>query len=1199
MELHHFNVSKAPLEGMNLVEASAGTGKTWAITSLYLRLVLEQKLPLSQILVVTYTRAATHELRNRIYHRLQTALVAFELGSNSSDVVINTLLRQFPNHKEVISCLRHALASLDESVILTIHGFCDSVLKDCAFEGAMPFESEVIVDETNNLTEVLNDFWRQNIYSSDRLWVSWLKSNGISQADDLVQNFKGLTGRPYLNFESLNQIPNLAPYESNLHTIYKTTTNLWCSYREEIVKILEDDASLNRVVYRKTSLCKWFGDMDRLLSVKNPDFNLYDKFERFSRFQQSFINSAVNANTDAPQHIFFETCDELAQCFALLSDVYEKKYPVWQRACYDFANDELPRLQAQQQKLSYDRMLVNLHTALLGSQGTDFVKRLRQAYKAVLLDEFQDTDPIQYEIFRTIYAGTGQPVFMVGDPKQAIYSFRGADVFTYLNAREGVGRIYTLDENHRSVPGLVQGINTLFSKRQNSSAFLFDAIEFNSAVAVAEVPEVSQDPLGLEPLIIWPLLRTGQEKPLAKYNAEAICTQAVAAEIVRLLGAPAKLGDHLLRPSDIAVLVTSHDEARKVEDVLQDVDVPAVRVVQESIYETEDALELERVLAAVAQPNSLSLVRAALLTDVFGYSVRELSAVTEIDPFWDDLSERLHRYHERWRRAGFMQMFRELTSTENTFQRLLDASDGERRITNLLHLAEKIHTEYSHSCDPLRVLMWFSTMRDHPPTGDDDALLRLESDQDRVRIMTLHASKGLQFPVVFLPFSWRGGLRAGRYVDYCIFHQSEPPYSATVDFGSDRMSENIVRAHEEELAERLRLLYVGLTRAQSRCYLAWGAVNDAGTSPLAWLLHRPQEYSSTDNVAALATNFCSISDNDLIRTLYDIKKQASDKISISQPPELNGNLAYSYAMPQGPFRSRQSVRQEKRSWQVDSFSSLTRHQHKDNIDLPDRDDRDSFPRDSDINNIDGIFAFPKGARAGTCLHQILEEIDFTVKDVSVRKATVVRILRSHGFDMHWVDIIDNMIGNVLSTSLGIHDSFTMSEVARSQRIDEMEFYYPVSKLHSTSLRKVLDDRGFSANGVLASALAGIDFDINDGYIHGYIDLVFKAKGQYWLVDYKSTYLGNQLEDYRDVMLQSAMIREHYNLQYLLYTVAVHRFLSQRMVNYEYDTHFGGIYYLFLRGMEPTRPGSGVFFDRPSRELVESIDKLFTAQSKAI
>ena len=323
MERHRFNVIKAPLEGMNLVEAAAGTGKTWAITSLYLRLVLEQKLVLSEILVVTYTRAATHELKQRIHQRLQDALLAFELGTSSDDVVINALLRQFPNHQEAISCLRHALASLDESVILTIHGFCDSALKNGAFEGAMPFEPEILIDDTTNLTEVFNDFWRQNIYSADRLWVSWLKSIGVSQADDLVETFKGLTGRPYLTFESLNDAPDLAPYERNLRTTLEIVIDLWRTDREAITNIFETDPILNRAGYRITSLPKWFGDMDRLLAVEDPDFALYGKFDRFSRFQQSFINTATNANAQAPKHDFFEVCDELAECFQALSDAYE------------------------------------------------------------------------------------------------------------------------------------------------------------------------------------------------------------------------------------------------------------------------------------------------------------------------------------------------------------------------------------------------------------------------------------------------------------------------------------------------------------------------------------------------------------------------------------------------------------------------------------------------------------------------------------------------------------------------------------------------------------------------------------------------------------------------------------------------------------------------------------------------------------
>ncbi len=1174
---------------MNLVEAAAGTGKTWAITSIYLRLLLEHHLTVANVLVVTYTRAATRELRGRIRERLRQALDAFESGLVNDDPVLQAQLENCGDHTQAAGDLRRALADFDEAAIFTIHGFCQRVLADSAFESAMPFESELLVDESEVLAEVINDFWRREIYPAGRLWVSWLQNRGVSTPDDLLDMLTNLTGRPYLKIEPLPEPARRTPLEDALQETFENVVGLWGAERATVATILKTDPGLNRRSYPPRRVPEWVGQMDLLLAGGTLDFHQWKACKAFTRFQASFLgsNKALRKDATAPRHRFFHACDELAERCKGLERVYESHYATWRRNLFDYVANELPRRKAERHQLSYDDLLVNLQTALLAPGGNVLAERLRCDYAAVLLDEFQDTDPVQYEIFRTIYADTEQPVFMVGDPKQAIYSFRGADIFAYLGARADAACKYTLDRNHRSVPGLVNAVNALFRRRQNSSAFLFDDIHFNPAVASAEVSELSEHNKDVAPLVIWPILRQSSDKPVPKYRATDTCAEAVAAETVRLLSMPAKLGDRPLAPSDIAILVRTHHEGRAVEEALRDVQVPTVRLAQESVYATEEAMELERVLVAVAQPAREPLVRAALLTDLLGYDVDDISSLSQGGQPWDDRLETFHRYHERWRDAGFMCMFRDLAATEGIFQRLLGYAQGERRVTNLLHLAERIEAVFGRHHDMPAVLKWFSAVRDRPPPGDEESLLRLESDQDRVRIATLHASKGLQFPVVFLPFAWGGGLRTPRREQF-IFHSAGQPHQATVDFGSAKFEEHLSQACNEELAENLRLLYVGLTRAQSRCYIAWGAVNEAGTSALAWLLHRPLRDPAVDDSDALASHFSSLTDNDLMAALEHLSALAPGHITVDELPIVDTESSHSGTTRIGKLMARDAQRRVTQTWQLTSFSALTTGH---DTDLPDHDVRMIGTTPVDDESPTGIFAFPRGARTGTCLHQIFEEIDFAPTKDKARQATVKRVLEAHGFASNWVDVIDTMLEKVLRTPLDGAGSLCLSQIKRSRRVDEMAFYFPLLELRATDLRRLLSKHNFGGSNVTPEGIAQIDFKPVSGFMHGYIDLVFETDGRFFLADYKSNHLGNHFEDYRPEVLEAVMVRQQYTLQYLVYTLAVHRFLGQRVVGYDYDRHFGGVYYLFLRGMDPARAGNGVFFDRPSRKLVEAVNAL--------
>ena len=700
---------------MNLVEAAAGTGKTRTIAALYLRTVVQTEIQVRNILVVTYTHAATRELRERVRELLLQAVGVFQHADTGEDEVLNHLAAIHPDPDLALNRLRRAIADFDEAAIFTIHGFCQRVLAENAFEGGQPFESELLTDERQIVCEVVDDFWRRNIYPAGVLWVDWLKANGVDHPETLLNGLTSITGKPYLRIASLTEPQSSKVLEHELQRCFQKLVDDWSAQRDSVEKILLEDVRLNRNRYRASSVADWIIQMDQLLKCSRPDFLALRQFTRFDRFQASVISEhgSLKKGQVPPTHPFFKSCDDFAACLENLETNYQQRYRVFQRELYQYVVSELPLRKVERGVLGYDDLLTRLQTALRSPHSDSLVEKLRSDYRVALIDEFQDTDPVQYDIFRKIYHGSDCPVFLVGDPKQAIYSFRGADVFAYLSARQDATKQFSLDQNWRSVPQLVHAVNLLFERRADLPAFLLDEIEFSPAQpAPKQLPELTETGLAAPALTIWSLSRKDDDnKPIAKHRASSLCVTATTTEIARLLALPAKIGEEPIHPSDIAVLVRTHVQARIVETAMREAGIASVRHSQESVYQTHEAVELERVLIAILEPNREARVRAALLTDFWGMDAGSLQSFSALESAWDARLADFHHYHQLWRTHGFMPMFREWTALEGVYSRLLGFEDGDRRLTNLLQLAELIHGQERHCAGLTNLVAWFSAAR--------------------------------------------------------------------------------------------------------------------------------------------------------------------------------------------------------------------------------------------------------------------------------------------------------------------------------------------------------------------------------------------------------------------------------------------------------------------------------------------------------
>ncbi len=1199
-ESRKFDLTNSPLERTNLIEASAGTGKTYAITGIFLRLLLEKRFSVGEILVVTYTVAATEELRDRIRRTIRAAIHAFARGGYD-DLFLDGLVKRYGDDKvekrrEALRILRAALRNFDEAPIYTIHGFCQRALHENAFESMSLFDTELVPDERALSEEIVRDFWRMHFYEAPKEFTSYSLHNNINP-EFFQKLIKGRLFNPEMRI-----IPEARPVFLDALTPFRQAREkicvTWRDVRNDIAEKLSDSV-LNKTKYRNPQaiVAMMDGYVDSEVS-----FPLFAAFEKFT---SSYLKNATNKGETTPEHPFFDDCEDLHKKASELASQIERQLLFLKADIFRYAREESKKRKDRQNILSFDDLLNNLRDALKQDSGKELAGLVRKRYRAALIDEFQDTDPIQYAIFHNIFGFEDSPLFFIGDPKQSIYSFRGADLFAYMRASRHVDTRYTLTSNWRSEPELVRAVNTIFETPVRK-AFLYDEVPFDNAVAgdVRDRKQFTIDGRKEPPLHLWFIhsdrLRDEGAETNKSLTADLI-VNALAAEISRLLQLGrenrAMLDTEPLFEGDVAVLVRTNREARLVQDALRNKGIHSVLHSTGNLFDTRESLEMARVLAAIAESHSDGLLRVALTTDMLGLTGEGLERLRESESDWEEWMTRFRDYNDLWERYGFIAMFRYFLSKEKVRERLLTYPDGERRLTNVLHLMEVLHTEsIGQKLRTTGLIKWLSRQRDKKTLRLEEHELRLESDAHAVKIVTIHKSKGLEYPVVFCPFNW--GSSKDKTKEFTC-HDPDDNWRLNLVLEPEAGYEKSI-AEKESLAENIRLLYVSLTRAKNRCYLIWGPFKDAGTSSLAYLLHPPDD-GATGIVEATATKFRNLSGSDMRSALDSIASRSNGAISVYDMPEPFGEAPATADKIPEELSCRAFPGITDRDRRIASFSYLLAERihlpgiaPEDVTDIPDRDGGVNTTETPHTKETRSIFAFPKGAKAGNLLHDILEHVDFTSSNTDETKNIVAVKLKQHGFDSQWQETISEMIGRVVCSPLQPGaEGPALSAIGKEDRLNELEFYFPLRRLTPHTLTKIFVDCALTPCAALPGKIGRLNFQPVRGFMKGFMDLVFRHEGRFYLIDWKSNFLGPSVADYKVEALTKIMDEEFYILQYHLYVLAVHRYLRMRLPGYDYDTHFGGVFYIFLRGVYPSKgKDTGIYRDRPAKETIEYLgDKL--------
>jgi len=1141
-----------PLSGQILIEASAGTGKTYTIGLLLLRLLLEREIPIDRILVVTYTRAATAELRGRLRNRIRETLQYLDRDQDHDmPPDLAAILERIPDRDQARDLLREALVRMDEAAVYTIHSFCQRMLQEFAFESGLGFSPEFLESEDGLRTWIMEDFWRRTLLDSRGEHARWLLTHWTSPAK-LRAEFNGPLGRRQISTVPEIDQEELSCLAQEVQDLFARLRQYWPQQGREIRDLLENSNRLKRDKrkgYSPERLEKGFRALQTLMAAETPPFPLDDTLVLFTATN---INASLRkqGRDPKPEHAFFHLFE--------LFWTQQQKLARWQRLrllnqarCYLFT--ELDRRKERLGQLAYDDLLFHLDRALAGKTGVQLARRIGRRFPMILIDEFQDTDPLQYRIFSRVHAqaGKGSGLFLIGDPKQAIYGFRGADIFTYLAAKQDTrpeNRL-TMTRNYRSCPAVVETVNRLFS-RENS--FLLGP-DLSCPPVEAALEEDHQEQL--PPPLTWLLFNEPGEGQLPKGTTEKRAGRLCAARIASLLADPPRLGSTPLGGGDIGILVRTNREAELMARALAELDLPCISTSQQSVFTTREADHLALLMTVLLDPDDSGRIKTLLSQPLFGFTASDLDALNQDDRQWEEIMDRIANYGRLWQEQGFLAMFHHLLTREKTVAAIGTRPGGDRMLTNWLHLAELLQEAAGRQPGRSGLLRWHLSRQQSPLDSPESEQLRLENDGDLIQIVTIHKAKGLQYPVVFLPFAWK--FRKPRLP--MVFHDEGEERQPLVVLDEENREHMHAAIHEHQAEER-RLLYVALTRARYAIEICWGLTREMTKSSLAGLLH-PTEPKTLD---------------DLLTDLERITPDGHALSLVHWPPEHVGRLrtAVKDAGPR-PVAARFRGHIDS-SWQVTSYSRLSAL----------ADDTDSLPSDPfpAAEEEESRFTFPRGPAPGTCLHAILEHADFT--DPEHLAEVTKQWLERSGMEPRWQPTVTGWLNAVLATELW--PGFSLNRLTREDRLNEMGFTFPIHRLDTARMDRLLNEAGYPG-------LPGGRRELH-GLLVGYIDLVFRHEGRYWLADYKSNHLGYTAAAYAPEALNRVMRSHRYDLQLLFYTLALYRHLRHRLPDFDYERDFGGGCYLFLRGMDPgDPPGNGVLQHRVEPDLIRSLDRLMRGE----
>ncbi|MRN39326.1 exodeoxyribonuclease V subunit beta [Neisseria sp. N95_16] len=1194
--VHAFAPLSIPIQGTNLIEASAGTGKTYGIAALFTRLIVLEKMPVDKVLVVTFTKAATAELKTRLRARLDEVLQALESVANAAedsdglnqycerehpgDVFLKGLLQQAlaqESQARLIVRLKAAIGDFDNASIYTIHGFCQRVLRDFAFLCQTQFDVELADDSRERLLVPAQDFWRERI-SNDPM-AAELVFRHRETPQTMLAEIRPFVSRPYLVFRRPEN--GLAAARTDLQQAWENIQGRLKNIEEAFWQAF-DGGILSGTFFKKPSYQSLFAALWHAAETGRLPPSDADSLKRLENLRADVLpkklkkKQSLSSQTEAELH----GLGLLGEKLQAAADEEENALTLLKLDLLDHINQALAEQKKSRRERTFDDLLLDVFNALqpANPHAQALAEAVAATWQVALIDEFQDTDPLQYQIFSEIFIRQNKPLFLVGDPKQAIYSFRGADIYAYLQAAEDAQQHYTLATNFRSHAKLINGIGALFQCKNRP--FVLENIDYNPVGAVREESRLSPSRPAVQ--VRW--LHGNETEPLDKDVLRKRAAEYCADEIAFALNEAAKgrlnFKERPLESGDIAVLVRTHNEGSMIAQALKSRRIQSVLLHRESVFESPEAQGLAALLDFWLNPRRTESLRFALSGVLFGYDADALYALNQSEAgllAWIDSAERAAQL---WQQKGIYTTMQHFSAEHGIEIRLLSDGNG-RSLTNYHQLLERLSEENEQSHSPASLHQWLLAQINLAENGKagDNNVLRLESDEALVKIVTMHAAKGLQYPLVYCPFVWDA--QDNKAHDWQILHRDGGESELLAEHQLD--DDDHTQLADEEMAERLRLLYVALTRAEEQLSIYAAYCQDTDDNTFAYLLEGHADstreavkaaYEGERKAGKGAAEMAMLKNN----WARFINKQAE-----------NENTDFVFTEDTPPSAAYHSAKQTEVQYQAadipprgfeyirhTSFTGLSRHVKAHDSEReelqPSLDAAESHIRPSEnvVEKIDhdelSIHHFPRGTNAGLCLHDMLENLDFQ-RSAAEQSEQILETLTRHGFEEKWLPAVMTMLDCCRETPISGKD--TLSDIQPSERLPEMGFTLYMQDFNLAALRAWFAQPHLGLPPECIEAAQRLDFQDVQGYLNGFIDMTCIASdGQVCVIDYKSNYLGANAAAYTPQAMNEAMGEHHYYLQALIYAIAVGRYFKLRGLALPQIA----VRYLFLRGMNGTENG---------------------------
>lgn len=1118
--MNELNPLTLPLSGRQLIEASAGTGKTYNITRIYIRLLLEQKIQVQNILVMTFTNAATQELRLRLDAEIRLALQQWSGSQDVEDDFYQQLTAQY-SQQEAQILLNRALQNLDQASVFTIHGFCKRVLADQAFESQMRFDAQIDTNMTELYLQAVQDWYRSISFDDQFLQIadSW-------PTPELFYNSFGSAIKNFSALELPGGVQEILDWKKS-----------WSEERELFLKQL--------VTNRRSA------------DIRQNWQNTFDELERLGTSidkedEEQYLLQKLGKQADIKKKAKF--FPDLALAIEQTSLMQQRKIAeIIQKGIF-WCRAAVSSSKSLRNALDFDDLVQTLSVQLEQSANNRLAEVLAEKYPIALVDEFQDTDALQYGILNKIYnAKNARLLVMIGDPKQAIYGFRGGDIFAYLQARETADNHWQMSTNYRSTQGVITGYNTLFSATKPSS-FDFEISYQNVNAGLVDKQELS-DPLSRS-AFQW-VFFDGDK--LTK-DSMADLANWTSSEIIRLTrDVSHNLQTGQKQPvsfNDIAILVRSRGEADIMRKSLKQHNLESVYLSnRENLWQSDEARQLLILLKGVQKPENNRLFVATLSTHWFSLSLDELHLLSIDDQFHASWLQKLEQLHEHWQKHGLLSMAFKILS--GSYHPGTDQRD--RRLTNDIHLLETVQEAGNQFSETRELILWLE-QQINLESGEKE--LRLESDEQLIKIVTLHGSKGLEYPVVFLPFvSYGSG--GGKGKSLSRVHENNMSQLVILP---DKIQ--IEREQREQEAEFVRLLYVAATRAEKRLYLLAAPFARFSKSALGLTL-RTDTFESLHTMVQDQFEHGSVLMQALPIDVVPSEEEQSIANSVLDLQKFSGKI--------------------ERDWWLSSFTALSRNVRHDGLSAPERETENEELVAEELEVTDVRFQLPKGAQSGNLLHWILEEIDFSNIDfIDIKEQCLIRFshILNPIFPDNNLNDLESWIGSIANTQLdenGLH----LVNLGPQACLKETEFYFP--------MQVASDNRAVLSRLLADHRQSDVEFPQHHrlkGMMHGFIDLIFEWQGKFYICDYKSNWLGDSVEDYNSDAMNLCIQQNFYDLQYWIYSLALHRYLKVKLPNYKPELHLGGVYYLFLRGMKKGAQ-TGIYYKPLELDWLNDLDTIFS------